>query len=77
MGTGQYEWRGFLRANDHHPRRRSRSDGTMTNWNNIAAHGFGAADDDWGGNGSAARVDLLNHNLKRLQTDTASGRWRR
>ena len=35
----------------------------MTNWNNISAHGFGAADDNWGGNGSVARVDMLNRNL--------------
>jgi hypothetical protein len=44
----------------------------MVNWNNIAAHGFGAADNNWGGNGSAARVDLLNRNLERLRSN---GRW--
>jgi hypothetical protein len=44
----------------------------MTNWNNIAAHGFGAADNNWGGNGSAARVDLLDRNLARLQQ---GGKW--
>ena len=47
-------------------------DGTITNWNNIAAHGFGAADNNWGGNGSAARVDLLDKNLARL---AHNGRW--
>jgi acyl-homoserine lactone acylase PvdQ len=70
-GTGQYEWRGFLPARKHiqgvDPR-----DGTITNWNNISAHGFGASDDNWGGNGSAARVDLLNKNLQRLQQN---GKW--
>ncbi len=70
-GTGQYEWRGFLSPHRHiqgiDPR-----DGTMTNWNNIAAHGFGAADNNWGGNGSAARVDLLNGNLARL---AHHGKW--
>jgi acyl-homoserine lactone acylase PvdQ len=70
-GTGQYEWRGFLSPRGHihgiDP-----ADGTMTNWNNIAAHGFGAADNAWGGNGSAARVDLLNRNLARL---SQGGRW--
>ncbi len=72
VGTGQYEWRGFLPAEKHiqgvDPR-----DGTMTNWNNISAHGFGAADDNWGGNGSAARVDLLNRNLARLRG--SNGKW--
>ena len=70
-GNGKYEWRGFLSKNKHihgtDPR-----DGTITNWNNIAAHGFGAADDDWGGNGSAARVDLLDYNLDRLKRN---GKW--
>ena len=44
----------------------------MANWNNISAHGFGAADDNWGGNGSVARVDLLNRNLERLKHH---GKW--
>ena len=47
--------------------------GTMVNWNNISAHGFGAADDDWGGNGSAARVDMLNRELTPAEDRTASG----
>ncbi len=70
-GTGQYEWRGFLSPRQH-MQGTDPSDGTMTNWNNIAAHGFGAADNNWGGNGSAARVDLLDKNLARLQE---GGRW--
>ena len=47
-------------------------DGTITNWNNISARGFGASDDNWGGNGSAARVDLLDYNLDRLKQN---GKW--
>jgi acyl-homoserine lactone acylase PvdQ len=70
-GDGKYEWRGFLSKNRHihgtDPR-----DGTLTNWNNISAHGFGASDDQFGGNGSAARVDLLDHNLDRL---ARNGKW--
>ena len=70
-GNGKYEWRGFLSKNKHihgtDPR-----DGTITNWNNIPARGFGAADDDWGSNGSAARVDLLDYNLDRLKRN---GKW--
>jgi hypothetical protein len=44
----------------------------MVNWNNISAHGFGAADDAWGGNGSAARVDMLNRELK---LEKKHGKW--
>ncbi|MEK6252390.1 MAG: penicillin acylase family protein [Actinomycetota bacterium] len=72
-GTGQYEWRGFLPARKHihgvDPR-----DGTITNWNNISARGFGAADNQWGGTGSAARVDLLDYNLARLARNSTIGR---
>jgi hypothetical protein len=46
--------------------------GTMTNWNNGAARGFGAADDQWMRNGSVGRINLLNFNLKRLEK---KGRW--
>jgi acyl-homoserine lactone acylase PvdQ len=71
LGTGAYEWQGFLSDSGHiqgvDPR-----DGTMTNWNNISAHGFGASDENWGGNGSAARVDLLDRNLGRLKQN---GKW--
>ncbi|MEK6271210.1 MAG: penicillin acylase family protein [Actinomycetota bacterium] len=72
LGTGAYEWQGFLSDSGHiqgvDPR-----DGTMTNWNNISAHGFGASDENWGGNGSAARVDLLDYNLARLKG--SDGKW--
>jgi acyl-homoserine lactone acylase PvdQ len=70
LGTGQYEWQGFLSDSAHiqgvDPR-----DGTMVNWNNISAHGFGAADNHWG-NGSVHRVDLLNRNLRLLRSN---GKW--
>jgi acyl-homoserine lactone acylase PvdQ len=70
-GTGNFEWQGFLPAMAHihgvNPR-----DGTLTNWNNGAARGFGAADDEWNRNGSVGRINLLNFNLKRLEK---KGRW--
>ena len=72
LGTGQYEWQGFL-ADDGHIHGSDPSDGTMTNWNQISAHGFGASDENWGGNGSVARVDLLNRNLRLLQG--SDGKW--
>jgi acyl-homoserine lactone acylase PvdQ len=74
-GTGAYEWRGFVPTDRHiqgiDPQH-TPVEGTMVNWNNISAHGFGAADDAWGGNGSAARVDMLNRMLKRTRDN---GKW--
>ncbi len=70
-GTGRYEWRGFL-SKSRHPHGIDPGNGRIVNWNNIVAHGFGAADNNWGGNGSDARVDLLNHNLDRLRKN---GKW--
>jgi acyl-homoserine lactone acylase PvdQ len=70
-GTGKYEWEGFLDREDH-PQGIDPEDGTMTNWNETVAHGFAAADDQFGRNGSAMRVDLLDKNLKRL---AKNGKW--
>ena len=45
VGTGQYEWKGFLPPKKHiqgiDPQK-TPVKGTMVNWNNISAHGFGA-----------------------------------
>ncbi len=71
-GTGKYEWKGFVAKGDH-PQGIDPKDGTMTNWNQTVAHGFAAADDQFGRNGSAERVDLLDKNLARLQTK--KGKW--
>jgi acyl-homoserine lactone acylase PvdQ len=75
IGTGRWEWRGTA-PNSVHPKGidplHTPVKGTMTNWNNVSAHGFGAADDAWNANGTSARVDLLNYNLARLRR---SGRW--
>jgi acyl-homoserine lactone acylase PvdQ len=70
-GTGKYEWRGFVKADDH-PHGMDNKKGYMTNWNNATARGFGAADDQWGRNGSVGRVNLLTYNLKRL---ARRGKW--
>ena len=53
-GTGKYEWRGFLPAMAH-IHGKDNKQGFMTNWNNGAARGFGAADDEWNRNGSVGR----------------------
>jgi acyl-homoserine lactone acylase PvdQ len=70
-GTGQFEWRGFLKPMAH-IHGKDNKQGYITNWNNGAARGFGAADDEWMRNGSVGRINLLNFNLKRLQK---KGKW--
>ncbi len=70
-GTGQYEWRGFLKAMAHMHGKNNKQ-GFMTNWNNTVARGFGAADNEWMGSGSVGRINLLRFDLKRLQK---KGRW--
>ncbi len=70
-GTGKYEWRGFLKAMAHMHGQDNKT-GYMTNWNNGAARGFGAADDQWMRNGSVGRVNLLRSNLKRMKK---KGKW--
>ena len=71
-GTGKYEWEGFVGKRGHMQGTDPR-DGTIVNWNQGAAKGFGAPDNDWGKNGSAVRNDLLTKNLDRLATK--SGKW--
>jgi hypothetical protein len=46
LGTGQYEWRGFLKTKDH-PQDINPKSGLILNWNNKPAAGFGAADNNW------------------------------
>jgi len=72
LGTGKYEWEGFLDPDDH-PQGIDPRDGTITNWNQTVAKGFGAADDQWGRNGSVGRTDLLDRNLARLAD--RNGEW--
>jgi hypothetical protein len=70
-GSGAFEWHGFLKAMAH-MHGKDNKQGYMTNWNNGAARGFGAADDEWMRNGSVGRINLLNFNLKRLGK---KGKW--
>jgi acyl-homoserine lactone acylase PvdQ len=57
LGTGRYDWRGFLSARQH-PQAINPKSGVITNWNNKPAAGFGAADNDWSFQ-SVQRVELL------------------
>jgi len=62
-GTGQYEWRGFVKAQDH-PQTISPSGGKIINWNNKPAPDWTAADDEWS-YGSVHRSELLTRAVNR------------
>jgi acyl-homoserine lactone acylase PvdQ len=68
IGTGKYEWRGFI-SQAKHPQGTTPRDGAITNWNNKPAAGWQAADDQWG-YGSVHRSELLQAALDGQQTHT-------
>ncbi len=57
LGTGQYEWKGFLREREH-PHGVKGSHGLLLNWNNQSAPGFMHGDDN--PYGSVHRVELFD-----------------
>ncbi len=57
VGTGAYEWQGFLRAGQH-PQAIDPPSGLILNWNNKPAGDVGAADSNFS-YGPIQRVDLL------------------
>jgi acyl-homoserine lactone acylase PvdQ len=67
-GTGQYEWRGFLKPSKH-PQQVNPPSGMLVNWNNKPAPGWSAADDNWA-YGSTQRVKLLLAGLAKTQSHT-------
>jgi acyl-homoserine lactone acylase PvdQ len=71
-GNGRWEWRGFLKK-ERHPRGVDPRRGTMLNWNENLARGFGAADNSWGRAGNVGRISLLRRNM-RLAADE-NGKW--
>lgn len=68
IGTGQFEWRGFLPASAH-PHISDPASGMLVNWNNKPARAFGSADSEWA-NGSIQRVQLLRAGLAVHPTQT-------
>jgi acyl-homoserine lactone acylase PvdQ len=46
LGTGEYDWKGFLGLNEH-PHEIDPVSGHLTNWNNKPAPEWGAASDEW------------------------------
>jgi acyl-homoserine lactone acylase PvdQ len=70
-GNGKFDWKG-LAPDSAHPQGVNPADGTIVNWNETAARGFAAADDEWGKNGSVNRVDLLTQAMQGL---AQNGKW--
>ncbi len=65
IGTGAYEWQGFLPASKH-PQAVNPSGSAIINWNNKPAVGWTAADDEWA-YGSVHRSELLQHAVARVE----------
>lgn len=59
VGTGAYDWQGFLTPGQH-AQGIDPPSGTILNWNNKPAAGVGAADSNWS-YGSVQRVQLLEN----------------
>jgi len=57
LGTGKYDWRGFLKRSQH-PQAVNPKSGFILNWNNKPAAGFGASDSNWAYQ-SVDRVELF------------------
>jgi acyl-homoserine lactone acylase PvdQ len=57
LGTGQYEWKGFLKVKKH-PHDIRGPQGLLLNWNNRSAPGFMHGDDE--PYGSVQRVEMFN-----------------
>ena len=71
LGTGKYDWRGWLPLDRHPHMIEPRSD-VLTNWNNKPAPGWGAASNNWG-YGAVHRVQLYRgfHKGMRLNDDVS------
>lgn len=57
LGTGRWDWRGFISQNEH-PHAANPRSGRILNWNNKPAPGWAAADSTWS-YGSVHRVELF------------------
>jgi hypothetical protein len=64
-GTGEYEWKGFLKPLAH-PHEANPASGALVNWNNKPAPGFGSSDSEWT-YGSIQRVQMLNAGVSALE----------
>ncbi len=64
LGTGQYDWQGFLSLEEH-PHEIDPASNFFTNWNNKPAPEWGAASDNWT-QGTVQRVQLYTGFKKRM-----------
>jgi acyl-homoserine lactone acylase PvdQ len=71
VGTGAYDWRGFL-APAAHPHAIDPASGELVNWNNKPAPGFAASDLNWA-YGAVQRVTLLKRGLDAKAKQTPTG----
>jgi acyl-homoserine lactone acylase PvdQ len=71
IGTGDYDWRGYLPF-EGHPRAINPPSGVILNWNNKPAAGFGAADSNFS-YGSVQRVELLRPPIAAARKHTLAG----
>ena len=69
IGTGAYDWRGFLGAKAH-PQTVNPASGAILDWNSKPARGWGASDSNWS-YGSVQRKDLLTAALGTGKRDAA------
>jgi acyl-homoserine lactone acylase PvdQ len=72
LGTGKYDWKGFL-PRSKHPQKVDPKGGTIINWNNRPAHGWGTADNEWGTWGSVDRMKLLRVTKSRNRLNDVVG----
>ncbi|MDX6479480.1 MAG: hypothetical protein QOG29_2067, partial [Gaiellaceae bacterium] len=70
VGTGAFEWRGFLTAAQH-AQGVNPASGAIVNWNNKPAADVGSADENWA-YGSVQRVQLLNAGVAARQKHTVA-----
>jgi acyl-homoserine lactone acylase PvdQ len=70
VGTGDFEWRGFL-TQAQHAQGINPPSGTIVNWNNKPAADVGAADENWA-YGSVQRVQLLTAGVAARQKHTVA-----
>jgi acyl-homoserine lactone acylase PvdQ len=68
VGTGQYEWKGFV-SKAKHPHGANPPSGIIAAWNNRPAKGWAAADDNWSF-GSVQRQQLLANALAKRKKHT-------
>ncbi len=71
LGTGRYDWRGFISQNAH-PHAANPRSGRIVNWNNKPAPGWAASDSEWS-YGSVHRVELFTGFPGRSRLEDVAG----